>query len=108
MKKYSFGSRLKDARKLKGYTQKQLAEKVGAKHNSVSNWENDQNKPDPDTIELICGVLNISPNYLLNNSGCDELVLSPSEIELIKTYRNLSSQSKALITLVLDFEAKRK
>ena len=40
----SFGEKIKDARKSKNLTQKQLAEKIGAKHNSVSDWENDKNK----------------------------------------------------------------
>lgn len=63
----TFGERLRQARLAKGLTQKQLAEKIGAKHNSVSDWENDKNKPGPDAIELICGVLQISPNYLLRS-----------------------------------------
>ncbi len=67
----SFGSRLKEARKAKGLTQKDLADRIGAKHNSISNWENDQNKPDPDTIELLCGVLDIEPNDLLKKSGTE-------------------------------------
>ena len=64
----TFGNKIKSARKEKGLTQKQLAAKIGAAHNSVSDWENDKNKPDPDTIELICGVLDITPNYLLASS----------------------------------------
>ena len=74
-----FGDRLKNARKLKGLTQKELADMINAKHNSVSNWENNHNKPDPDTIELLCGVLDVSPNYLLGVSSPeilnDEVIL---------------------------------
>lgn len=65
----TFGQRLKKARTNKKITQKQLAEVIGAKHNSVSNWENGQNKPDPDTLELICGALDIEPNYLLQKTS---------------------------------------
>ena len=61
----SFGEKIKLARKSKKLTQKQLAEKIGAAHNSISDWENNKNKPDPDTIELLCVVLDITPNYLL-------------------------------------------
>ena len=61
----TFGEKIRDARKSQNLTQRQLAEIIGAKHNSVSDWENDKNKPDPDTIELLCGVLKITPNYLL-------------------------------------------
>ena len=67
----SLGENLRAARKRAGFTQKQLAELIGAKHNSISNWENNQNKPDPDTIEIICGVLNISPNQLLETRSSD-------------------------------------
>ena len=80
----TFGRKLKRARTEKHMTQKQLAEMLSVKHNSISNWENDINKPDPNTIELICGVLEITPNYLLSNSPDD---FSPSEKLLIKRYR---------------------
>lgn len=46
----TFGEKIRDSRKAKGLTQKQLAENINAKHNSVSDWENNKNKPDPDTI----------------------------------------------------------
>ena len=49
----AFGERLRNARKNKGLTQKQLADLIGAKHNSISDWENNKNRPDPDTIEYI-------------------------------------------------------
>lgn len=62
----SLGKRLKEAREAKKLTQKQLAEMIGAKHNSVSNWENDQNKPDMDKLQLICSVLDIDISTLLS------------------------------------------
>ena len=64
----TFGEKIRQARKAKKMTQKELAQLINAKHNSVSNWENDQNKPDPDTIELLCGVLDLTPNELLGVS----------------------------------------
>ena len=67
----SLGENLRAARKRAGFTQKQLAELIGAKHNSISNWENNQNKPNPDTIKTICDVLNISSNQLLGTRSSD-------------------------------------
>lgn len=64
----SFGEKIKSARKSKSLTQRQLADKIGAAHNSISDWENDKNKPDPDTIELLCGVLeSLQTIYLLHH-----------------------------------------
>lgn len=61
----SFGTRLRAARKEMNMTQKVLADKVGAKHNSVSDWENGKNMPDPDTIVSLCEVLGLDAGYLL-------------------------------------------
>lgn len=101
----TFGEKLKDARKLKELTQRQLAEAIGAKHNSVSDWENDKNKPDPDSIELICGILELTPNYLLNVEESNDF--SPFECEMIKSYRILDSHGKEMVDMVLDIEHKR-
>ncbi len=100
----TFGRKLKRARTEKHMTQKQLAEMLSVKHNSISNWENDINKPDPNTIELICGVLEITPNYLLSNSPDD---FSPSEKLLIKRYRELDVSGKKHIDYELDRETER-
>ena len=86
----SFGEKIKDARKSKNLTQKQLAEKIGAKHNSVSDWENDKNRPDAATIEILCKVLNITPNYLLDTSPGE---YTPAEKNIIEKYRFISEYS---------------
>lgn len=101
----TFGERLKKSRKAMNLTQKELANLINAKHNSISNWENNQNKPDPDTIELICGTLNITPNYLLGtNSSTD---LSINEQEIIKKYRVIDNTGKKVVNTILDREYER-
>ena len=100
-----FGERLKSARTAKKLTQKELALKIGAKHNSISDWENNKNKPDPDTIELLCGVLDISPNYLIGSSS--NISLSPAENNLVKKYRKLDAHGKKIVDMVLEEEYSR-
>ena len=100
----TLGERIRSARKLKRMTQRELASKIGAAHNSVSDWENNKNKPDPDTIELICGVLDITPNYIL---GSSEDALSPSEKALINKYRALDSHGKEAVDTILQLEYDR-
>lgn len=100
----TFGGKIKEARKQKNLTQKQLADLIGAAHNSISDWENNKNKPDPDTIELLCGALKITPNYLLASSE-DEF--SPKEKLFIKKYRFVSTHSKdgaSVIDTIMDRE----
>lgn len=62
----TFGQRLRQARKEKQLTQKELAAKINAAHNSISNWENDQNMPDPDTIQNLCWALDVQPNFFFS------------------------------------------
>lgn len=100
----AFGEKIKEARKLKGLTQKQLATKIGAKHNSVSDWENNKNKPDPDTIEFLCGVLEITPNYLLTTESED---FSPAEKSIIKKYRDLDDHGRESVDITLERESER-
>mgnify|MGYP002860073977 CR=1 FL=1 len=63
----TLGQKIRAARKAKGLTQKELAHSIGAAHNSISNWENDQNSPDPDTIQKLCWALEVQPNYFFDN-----------------------------------------
>ena len=60
---------MRDARKAKKLTKKELALKIDAAHNSVSNWENDQNMPDPDTIQNLCWALGVQQNYFFGISA---------------------------------------
>lgn len=102
--KLTFGEKIKDARKSKNLTQKQLAGKIGAKHNSVSDWENDKNRPDTATIELLCKALNITPNYLLDTSPGE---YTPAEKKLIEKYRFISEYSPegtATVSYILERE----
>ena len=73
----TFGERLRAARKQKKLTQKELAKLINAAHNSISNWENDQNKPDPDTIQNLCWALDVQPNYFFGETQTNETLPSP-------------------------------
>ena len=100
----TFGEKIKDARKSKNLTQKQLAEKIGAKHNSVSDWENNKNRPDAVTIEFLCKALDITPNYLLDASPGE---YSPAEKAMIEKYRFISEYSPegaAAVSYILNRE----
>nr|DAQ01134.1 MAG TPA: helix-turn-helix domain protein [Caudoviricetes sp.] len=100
----TFGDKIKSARISKKLTQKQLADLIGAKHNSVSDWEKDKSRPDMDTIELICGTLDINPSYLMGTKSDDEygnivgsLMNNPDLLDMIEEFKNLSENDKKAI-----------
>ncbi len=79
-------------------------EKIGAKHNSVSDWENNKNRPDAATIEFLCKALDITPNYLLDSSPGE---YSPAEKAMIEKYRFISEYSPegaAAVSYILNRE----
>jgi repressor LexA len=58
------GRQIKKHRLLNDMTQKDLGEKVGVKHNTISLYENGTNEPDSDTIFRIAKILNVSIDAL--------------------------------------------
>nr|DAH79649.1 MAG TPA: helix-turn-helix domain protein [Bacteriophage sp.] len=99
----TFGEKIKTARISKHYTQRQLAELINAKHNSISDWEKDKSKPDMDTVELICGALDLSPGYLMDSikTSAPSPELSDTYTELIELYSKLSEDSQKAIMQIL-------
>jgi transcriptional regulator with XRE-family HTH domain len=61
----TFGERLRALRKEKGYTQGELAEKIGINNNILSKYETDKVQPTLERIEWICSALNVSATELL-------------------------------------------
>ena len=74
-------------RKKAGMTQKELADAVGAKKSSLSNWELAQNSPDIDTLVKICEVLNVQPKDMFGIYAGAGDEYSPHERDLISAYR---------------------
>lgn len=104
----TLGEKIKSARKTKGFTQRELAEMVNAKHNSVSDWESNKSKPDMDTIELLCGALEVTPTWLVGSKSDDKyaeiigkLMNEPGLLDMIDDYRSLSNEDKKAIRQII-------
>lgn len=89
----SFATQLRQARKRKKMTQKELAEAVGIRHNTVSNWEAGRNQPDSDTVRALCAALEVDSNYFFETDPV-ESQLSGVEFALFGEVRQLSEQDK--------------
>jgi len=61
-----FGDKIREARKAAGMTQRQLADKLEVSNTSISNWEKNLSRPDPDMIQHLCWALNVQPNYFFS------------------------------------------
>lgn len=62
------GSRIRKYRKLRGLTQKELAEKVEISKSFMSFIESEKNKPSLENLNKIAKVLNVSVDVLVGNA----------------------------------------
>ena len=63
-KKKVFSSRLKELRLQHGFSQEELAEQIGIKRNSYSDWENGKCKPSYEKLEKIADFFGVSLDWL--------------------------------------------
>lgn len=89
-------------RKIKKITQKELADKLGVKHNTVSGWENGANSIDVEVLFNICKTLDISINDIYGEFALPNRIFSVYEQEIIKKYRALDERGKQTIDVALN------
>lgn len=63
-KKNLFSVRLKELRLQHGFSQEELAEQIGIKQNSYSDWENGKCKPNYEKLEKIADFFGVSLDWL--------------------------------------------
>ena len=66
MNRYVTGPVIKDLREKKGYTQKQLADRIAVSDKTVSKWETGRGLPDLSLLEPLAGALGVSVAELLS------------------------------------------
>lgn len=71
-----FGEKLYLLRKSKGWTQQQLANKVGLVKSSISAYEKSAKYPSIEVLINLCEVLEVSADYLIGLSDSMNLVQS--------------------------------
>ena len=60
-----FCTNLKNIRIEMGYTQKQVAEKLGVVESCYANWEQGRTEPNISTLRQLGEIFNVSVDYLL-------------------------------------------
>lgn len=101
------GSRLRNLRKSRGLTQKELADKIGCTEQTCRNWESGKNLPETDCLLLLSDLYGVSCDYLLcrideKNHDLqfihDETGLSEAAVTVLQ-YANSAANKKSVITL---------
>ena len=109
----SFGNKLKELRKEKGWSQDKLGEIVNMHSKHISKYELGLVKPTSDAIIKIAKAFNVSTDYLLLEENTDELTSSEIKdnklLDIFKELSRMDDKDKEAIISVLDaFIAKNK
>lgn len=105
---YEVGKRIRMFREKFGFSQKEFADSINVKNTVVSNWERGLTRPDVDTLALICSVLDVSANDLLD-IHFDSDDYTAHEKLIIKQYRkqlDLQFAVNVLLGIELPYEKK--
>ena len=74
----TLGEKIKDARRKCGFSQEQLAEKLSVSRSAIAKWETDKGLPDVGNLKILARLLNVSVDYLLDETKTAEPVFRES------------------------------
>ncbi len=95
----SFGKRLLDARKKKGISQEEMAEKLKTKGPVVGRYERDEMKPSIEAAAKMADILNVSLDYLV---GKTDMELDSTMMKRIQLVSKLPAKEKECVYIFLD------
>jgi len=86
----TFGKRLKEVRKEKKYTQKEIANVISLQRPNYSKVENDHQKLNTEQLKKLCEFLDISSDYLLDIKRKEKTILIEDEkVEIYKALKKV-------------------
>ena len=104
----AFADRLKEARLKKGYTQEQIAEKIGVAKSTYTGYEKGNREPNVYTIGKLMEELGVDANFLWQDDAIFPFELTYDEMEnLVKKYRELDKPGQKAVIAILENEYER-
>ena len=64
----TLGEKIREARRKCGFSQEQLADKMAVSRSAVAKWETDKGLPDVGNLKILARLLNVSVDYLLDET----------------------------------------
>ncbi len=94
----TMGQIIKNLRKGRGFTQEELAERLGVTYQAISKWENDSGMPDISQIVPLATIFDVSTDFLFgidHTSETEEALKIVSTANSIQEYGKLDTYLKA-------------
>ncbi len=79
---HSIGKTISELRKAKGWTQVELAEKLGVSDKAVSKWESEGGFPELTQFPVLASLFDVSIDYLMTGKASEKEIVVMSKAEL--------------------------
>lgn len=76
----NMADRIQYLRKTKGFSQEELADKMGVSRQAVSKWESEQSTPDIEKIIMMSEIFEVTTDYILK--GIEPVNMTDKKISL--------------------------
>ncbi|WP_312649001.1 helix-turn-helix domain-containing protein [Aminipila sp.] len=102
---FNFGEHLKDLRKSKNITQKQLAQHIKASERGIQNYELNERKPTYDILIALADYFDVPIDYLVGRANIDHttvelqhhLILPEKKEKLLKIFDTLDTHNQGAL-----------
>lgn len=101
--KMKFGNILKELRKEKGLTQRELAKLLNISNSSLAMYETDKREPDFELVKKIAEFFDVTMDYLLGNNKSNSTEQNGSQPYYVELNRVVQNMNKKEVEKVLDF-----
>lgn len=102
MDQVKIGKFIAEERKRKGYTQKQLSERLGISDKTISKWERGNGFPEVSLLLPLCSELEITVNELLSGEGVsEEDYRKKAEENMVNLVREAQESKKKIILSIM-------
>ena len=96
-----FNEKLKVVRMQKGLSQAALGKLLGVQAQTVGRWENGKSKPNLETLNKLCEILDVTLHYFISEEHVD-YQLNLEETFIINKFRELNDDGKKMIINLLN------
>ena len=87
----TMGQIIKNLRKGRGFTQEELAERLGVTYQTISKWENDSGMPDISQIVPLATIFDVSTDFLF---GIDHTSETEDALKIVSTANSIQEYGK--------------
>lgn len=95
-----FSEQLKIARKQKSLSQAALGKLLGVQAQTIGRWENGKSKPNLETVNKLCEILDVTLHYFISEEHVD-YQLNLEETFIINKFRELNDDGKSIVINLL-------